>query len=196
MAEPRRQDSRAHALTLTITVSRIPLAFLFAGLLLTWGGPPAAHARVLIACGAVLGLIEVSDLVDGLLARHLKQASEWGAILDPYADSVSRVVVFWALARADLALWVAPLVMALRDITVAYSRIVLMRRGGAVSARLSGKVKAVVQGSVGLLLLFGPLYRPIAGDWAMPALSWLVIVVTGLSAIEYVVAAARVRERS
>lgn len=196
MADPRRQDFRADALTLTITLSRIPLAFLFAGLLLTRNGPLAAHGGVLIACGAVLGLIEMSDLLDGLLARFLKRASEWGAILDPYADSISRVVVFWALARADLALWVTPLVMALRDITVAYSRIVLMRRGASVSARLSGKVKAVVQGGGGLLLLFGPLYGPVAGEWAMPALSWLVIVVTGLSAIEYVAAAARVRARS
>ncbi len=196
MAESGRQGSRSDVLIFTITLSRIPLAFLFAGLLPAPGGPPLADAGVLIACGVVLGLIEMSDLLDGLLARFLKRASEWGAILDPYADSVSRVVVFWALARADLALWVTPLVMALRDITVAYSRIVLMRRGGSVSARLSGKVKAVVQGGGGLLLLFGPAYWPHAGSWPMAVLSWLVVVVTGLSAIEYVAAAARIRARS
>lgn len=204
MAEPRRQHGGSDALILSITLSRIPLAFLFAGLLLTREGLIAGQGGwadqtdrwVLIACGVVLGLIEMSDLLDGLLARFLKRASEWGAILDPYADSISRVVVFWALARADLALWVTPLVMALRDITVAYSRIALMRRGGSVSARLSGKAKAVVQGGGGLLLLFGPVVWPHTESWPKAAVSWIVIVVTALSAIEYVAAAARVAHRS
>lgn len=190
MAEAERHDSKTHVLIVAITLSRIPLAFLFAGLLLARDSQPV-QGGTWLACGALLGLIEASDLLDGLLARFLHRASEWGAILDPYADSVSRLVVFWALARADLALWFTPLVMAVRDITVAYSRIVLMRRGASVSARLSGKAKAVVQGGGALLLLFGPTYWPHTGTWPVVALSWLVAVVTALSLIEYVAAAIR-----
>ncbi len=190
MAEAERHDSRTHVLIVAITLSRIPLAFLFAGLLLARNSQPV-QGGPLIACGAILGLIEASDLADGLLARFFNRASEWGAILDPYADSVSRLVVFWTLARADLALWFTPLVMAVRDITVAYARIVLMRRGGSVSARLSGKAKAVVQGGGALLLLFGPTYWPHTGSWPVATLSWLVAVVTAFSLVEYVTAAIR-----
>ncbi len=182
-------------LTLGITLSRIPLAVLFAALLL--GGEDwhsGAGALRFLACTAVLGLVEASDLLDGLVARSFNRASEWGAILDPYADSISRLLVFWSLAAADLALLATPLVMALRDITVAYARIVMMRRGRSVTARRSGKVKAVVQGGGAFLLLLGP--RLVEGPWLMPAVSWLVILVTAVSAFEYVLAAARTSEGS
>lgn len=187
MSRLKRACPGPDSLILAVTLSRIPLAVLFAVLLPSKDGMALGDERTLIACGMVLGLLEASDLLDGLLARFLGRASDWGAILDPYADSVSRLIVFWALARAELALWATPLVMALRDITVAYSRLVLMRKGFSVSARFSGKVKAVVQGGAALLLVLGPLFWTVT--WPATALSWLVILVTGLSAFEYVVAA-------
>lgn len=196
MAKSRLPDIPADGLILSITLSRIPLAILFAVLLLHSEGTLDHQTGVLFACGAILGLIEVSDLLDGLLARVWSRASEWGAILDPYSDSLSRLIVFWSLARAELALGGVPLVMAIRDVTVAYARIILIRQRASVSARLSGKVKAVVQGAAGLLLLFGPLYWPLVGSWPMTALSWLVALVTGLSAIEYVLAAVQSTRRS
>jgi CDP-diacylglycerol--glycerol-3-phosphate 3-phosphatidyltransferase len=134
----------------------------------------------------LLAISEVTDALDGFFARRLGVVSETGAMLDPYADSVSRLIVYWSLAGAGSALAFVPLVMAVRDVTVAYARITWVRQGKSVSARLSGKVKAVVQGVAAFALLWGPLYVKATGVWITVALSWLVIAVTVYSAVDYV----------
>jgi phosphatidylglycerophosphate synthase len=79
--------------------------------------------------------------------------------------------------------------MALRDITVAYSRIILAKKGFSVSAKKSGKIKATFQALGGIAALFGPYYWNIIGKWSFYVLSWFLIVVTLLSAVEYVTSA-------
>jgi CDP-diacylglycerol--glycerol-3-phosphate 3-phosphatidyltransferase len=169
-----------------VTFARVPLVTAFAIILLN-----AQHTTAtLFLCAVLLGLAELTDMLDGILARRLGTVTEWGAMLDPYMDSISRLIVYWTLACTGLVVAFAPLAMALRDITVAYSRITLARYGKSVSAKLSGKIKAEVQGGAAVLLVLGPLYWKYTGTWTLQVLSWTVIVVTLLSAIEYVAAAA------
>jgi len=168
-----------------LTIARVLIAIVFAAVLLFAG----RSDFVLIACAVLLGLIELTDLLDGYLARTRGIVTEWGAMLDPYSDSISRIIVYWALARAELAIHLVALVMALRDVTVAYCRIILSRYGLSVSAKWGGKVKAIVQGSGALFLVLGPFYWSFTGRWIMHLLSWLVIVVTAASVYEYARAA-------
>ena len=144
-------------------------------------------------CLVLLGLIEISDLLDGYSARKLGLVSEHGAMLDPYADSVSRLIVFWSLASVDYISFLVPLVMALRDVTVAYSRIILTRHNRSVAAKRSGKIKAVVQG-VGafIILLLGPVYGILIGIWPKYLLSWIIIIATAASVFEYAASAVSV----
>ncbi len=168
-----------------MTLVRIPLAIAFSAVLLqTQALYSAPSVPVILACSVLLACSEVSDFLDGFLARRLGVVSEWGAMLDPYSDSVSRLIVYWSLATAGLALGVVPLVMAIRDVTVAYCRITWVRRGKSVSAKWSGKIKAVVQGVVAFALLWNPLLVEMIGRAVVP-LSWLVIAVTVYSAIDY-----------
>ena len=169
-----------------VTLVRIPLAVAFAACLLSLGWSRVGVRVVLLV---LLLLAELTDSLDGLLARRLGVASEWGAMCDPYADSVSRLVVYWAAAVSGLVLPLVPLVMALRDVTVAYCRIVLSGHGRTVSANLSGKIKALVQSLAAILAVLGPRYWPHTGRWTVHAISWTVIVVTAASAIQYVTAA-------
>lgn len=164
-----------------ITVSRIPLSIAFALMLIyfQWS------TTILVLGLSLLMLIEFSDLSDGYLARSLNLVSEWGAMLDPYADSVSRLIVYGALAKMGHVIMLVPLVMAIRDITVAYSRIILTKYNKSVAAKKSGKIKAVVQGVGAVLVLLGPTYREITGDWTVHLLSWIIIVTTAISAYEY-----------
>lgn len=167
-----------------LTAVRVPLAITFAVLLPS----SAADASWLLVCLALLLLQEVSDVLDGALARRLGVVSRWGQVFDPFADSISRLIVYWALAQAGLTLAVVPLVMAVRDVTVAYSRLVAADHGGSVSARLSGKIKAWVQGLGAIFLTATPLFAS-AGDDAIRVASWIVLLVTAASAMEYVLAA-------
>jgi CDP-diacylglycerol--glycerol-3-phosphate 3-phosphatidyltransferase len=189
MSSLRPDDNRkTFLLVLALTLGRIPLAVLFA-ILFAAVGPsiPRIVAGVLL-----LLLMEVSDILDGSIARRRGVVTEWGAMLDPYADSVSRLIVFWTLASAGYALWLTVLVMALRDITVSYCRVTLTRYGRTVKAKLSGKIKAIVQAVAGIAIVIGPAVEPWIGTWIYPVFSWLVIAVTAISAAEYVRAALEV----
>lgn len=125
-----------------ITVSRIPVSIALV-LLITLADP--SQWTVTIGLLILLTFIEVSDGLDGYLARKWGVGSEWGAMLDPYSDSVARLIVYFGLGQAGLVHPALLLVMAFRDVTVAYCRILLTQAGRSVAAMLSGKIKAVVQ---------------------------------------------------
>jgi CDP-diacylglycerol--glycerol-3-phosphate 3-phosphatidyltransferase len=93
---------------------------------------------------AVFVLIEVSDLLDGHLARKLRLESEAGRVLDPLADSVSRLTYFVCFTGSGIMpAWIL-LVLVYRDVGVSYIRVMLSRSGVMMPARMSGKVKAWV----------------------------------------------------
>lgn len=165
-----------------VTLVRVPAAAAFAAVFLSLDGPG-------VACGIAVGLVaavELSDLLDGTLARRLDVVSEAGAAMDPWADSISRLTVYWALAAGGAVIAVVPLVMAVRDVTVAYCRIALARRGRSVTSLWSGKIKAAVQGAGALAAAAQPFYADYTGPWPLAAVSWTVIAVTAVSAAEYV----------
>ena len=168
-----------------ITLSRIPMAMIF-GLTLNYS---SWSYGMLLFCLILLGLIEISDLLDGYSARRLGIVSEHGAMLDPYADSVSRLIVFWSMASVGYIIFLVPLVMALRDVTVAYSRIILTKHNKSVAAKRSGKIKAIVQGVGAFFILLGPVYWDFVGKWPKHVLSWIIIIATAASVVEYAASA-------
>jgi CDP-diacylglycerol--glycerol-3-phosphate 3-phosphatidyltransferase len=95
-------------------------------------------------------LIELSDLLDGFLARKLKKTSDLGKILDPFADSLSRLTYFICFTgKGIMPLWVF-LLIVYRDLGVAFVRQIAGGRGIAMGARLSGKIKAWVYAIAGV----------------------------------------------
>ncbi len=180
--ERASRHTQRYVLLQSMTLMRIPLAVIFLVVLQI-----GKNTTVTLVLGLLLlSLIELTDLYDGIIARRYGLVSESGATLDPYADSVSRLIVYFAMASKGLVIFLVPLIMALRDITVAYSRIVLAQNNQTVSAKKSGKLKATVQAVGAYLALLGPYYWGYIGRWSFYALSWIIITVTFLSAIEYV----------
>jgi len=102
---------------------------------------------------ALVITFEVTDLLDGFVARRYQQISQLGKILDPLADSVSRFTVFLGFLALDYAsVWAIALIFY-RDSIVAFVRILAASQGEIVAARLSGKFKAVVQGGAIVTIL-------------------------------------------
>jgi len=165
-----------------VTLARIPLAIIFSIILLTGKN----SLLNLILCLFLLALIEISDVLDGVIARKFNLVSEYGATFDPYADSISRLLVYSSLAASNRVLLLLPLCMAVRDLTVAYSRIIMSRKNISVSAKISGKIKAIFQATGAFFALLGPYYWSYIGNWSFYALSWVIIIITLLSSIEYV----------
>lgn len=166
-------ESRFRAVT-AITVSRIPVSIV---LVLLLALADVSDWRVTLVMLVLLTFIEVSDGLDGYLARKWNVGSEWGAMLDPYSDSVARLIVYFGLGQAGLVHPALLLVMAFRDVTVAYCRILLTQSGRSVAAMLSGKIKAVVQ-AVGAYAAILSAYLPLVLKTGNPVqVSSLVITV-------------------
>ncbi|MFH1464424.1 MAG: CDP-alcohol phosphatidyltransferase family protein [Pseudomonadota bacterium] len=129
-----------------ISVSRLALAIPTIWLLLRGDGPAMIFAIVL------LNYLELTDATDGYIARKWNQVSEVGKLLDPMFDSLCRFTIFATLLAAGiLPLWML-LIFFYRDMSVSYYRAFAAQRQVTMSARVSGKVKAVVQG-VGVILV-------------------------------------------
>lgn len=140
---------------------------------------------------ALAAFFELTDMVDGYLARRFQQTSQLGKILDPLADSVSRFTVFLGFLHMDWAsVWaVAPIFW--RDSVVSTIRVLAASQGVIVSARFAGKVKAIVQGAAIITLLALGCGRGLLG-WSLEevrvlsgAVMWYVSAVTVWSLADY-----------
>ncbi len=103
---------------------------------------------------AIALISELSDLFDGYLARRNNQVTELGKLLDPMADTIFRLSVFFTLTQGpvDLPLLLV-IVLFYREMIITTLRTVCALRGVALAARLSGKVKAVIQAIVVFFIL-------------------------------------------
>lgn len=148
----------------------------------------------LALCLLVVVLSETSDVLDGRIARRRGQVSNFGKLLDPYADSAFRLSCFFAFAAQSHGKWI-PLWMVMvlfyRDLLVTVIRTFGVEQGKFVSARASGKIKAITQGTVIIVTLIaagwkGPNFVDYqVGSALARSLMWVVTVVTVWSACDY-----------
>ncbi len=175
-----------------VTALRIFIAPAFAYLFIfgtRQGNPP-------MLWGALLGLvlIELSDAVDGAVARSQNKVSDFGKFFDPVADSISRLTIFAGFLVADIIpLWMF-LIFLYRDTFVSALRYLCIKKGTVVPARVTGKFKAVFQalGSflvtvVALLHAYGIMLVPrMVGGYGTGFLIMLFpALFTAYSAIDY-----------
>jgi CDP-diacylglycerol--glycerol-3-phosphate 3-phosphatidyltransferase len=168
-----------NAITWYRVIAAIPII-----LLLVSGSTTALWAALVL-----MAIAEISDGIDGWVARRYGQVSAVGKILDPMADSLYRVSVFTAFAANRwMPVWMF-LIMLWRDVSVSYLRVVAEQKIGTLAARQSGKWKAVAQGIAQILVV------AVYAWWgtALPAnVSWLLwsallvaTLVTAWSLVDY-----------
>ena len=146
-------------------------------------------ATWLFVCVGVMVLAELTDMIDGMVARGLNQVSDVGKLLDPLCDSLYRSMIFLGfLALGIMPLWMVVIVVS-RDIIVAYTRIIAGLKNIVMGARISGKIKAIFQG-VGQIATVVLIALSVTGV-EMPVstiIYWTLFVVTAVtaySAIDY-----------
>lgn len=131
----------------------------------------------------LLALSEFSDALDGYVARLYDQVTDLGKVLDPMADSIARISMFLTFTLDPIRLPM-PLVFIFlyRDSVVSTLRTICALKGFALAARLSGKIKAVVQGAAAFLVLL--LMIPHAqGDLSTATLQLASTIIVGLAAL-------------
>lgn len=130
---------------------------------------------------AIFILASFSDFLDGYIARHRNQVTDFGKFMDPIADKVlvlSAMSMFVSWGR--MPAWILVVVIA-RELAVSALRMIAVDNGRVIAAGWSGKVKTastMVCICIMLLLCIQPL------DWVC---NGVILVTTAYSGIEYFV---------
>lgn len=141
-------------LALVLTLGRILISPIFLLVYLYYQELGISLTMLPLVLISLVGIAELSDLFDGMAARRWNQVTELGKILDPMADSIFRLSVFITFTQGlvGLPVWLV-LFFFYRDSIISTLRTVCALRGFTLSARLSGKVKAVVQAAAMFVIL-------------------------------------------
>ena len=159
-----------------ITLVRVVLIPVFMVLLLCSGGNDALRWAAL----AVFVVASISDFVDGYIARHYNQVTDFGKFLDPLADKLlvtACMMIF--VGQGRMASWIVFIVIA-REFAVTGLRLVAVGNGRVIAAGWSGKIKTSCT-MVGLILMMA-----VTGSATLDLVVSIVILVTTVySGVEY-----------
>lgn len=148
-----------------ITVTRILLTPVFAWLYLGFEDLP----HFFIAIG-VLGLIMLSDVIDGALARRFSLQSRLGELLDPVADKLAQISIVLCLLERGIAPWWFFAGAVFKELAMLICGAVLLKKGVEVQkARWYGKAATAVFYTVICLNLLLP-------DSILAVPSWIRLV--------------------
>ncbi len=127
-------------------------------------------------------LASVTDFVDGYIARHYHQVSDFGKFLDPLADKLlvfSAMLIFVQWGR--MPAW-AVMIILTREFAVSGLRMVAASNGSVLAAGWSGKIKTAST-MVGLCAMMAFMETPLLDT----AVTWVIVLTTLYSGIEYFV---------
>ena len=176
------------------TANGITASRLFAAPICIWW--LTAESNFLIWCSLVLMLAaEATDFVDGYVARSTARVTNFGKILDPMADTIYHSSVFVAFViNGWMPVWMFAIIVW-RDLTVSYLREIAETQSETLGARMSGKIKAAVQGMAQIILVLMVAMNGIDSfaPYSITAQSilYIVVAVTIFSLCDYVNSAMR-----
>lgn len=125
-------------------------------------------------------IASLTDFVDGYIARHCNQVTDFGKFLDPLADKLLTIAAMCMFCEWGVFPAWALMIVLTREFAVTGLRLIAVQKGTVIAAGWSGKVKTAST-MVGLCVMM-----------ALPhimVLNWIVIFVivatTLYSGIEY-----------
>ncbi len=153
-----------------ITLARVALIPVFMALMLCGFEWPALIVFIVAS---------VTDFIDGYIARHYNQTSDFGKFLDPLADKLLVVSAMLILCQwGRMPAWVVMIVLA-REFAISGLRMVAATSGTVIAAAWSGKIKTFST-MVGLCFMIVFSVRWL--DWLVIA---VILVTTVVSGVEY-----------
>ena len=124
-------------------------------------------------------LASVTDFVDGYIARHYNQVTDFGKFMDPLADKCLVVAaMLWFVEIGQMPGW-ALLVVIIREFSVSGLRMVAADKGRVIAAGWSGKGKTAST-MVCIVLMFLPI-----AVWINHICVAVIVLTTIYSGVEY-----------
>ena len=131
---------------------------------------------------AIFIIASLTDFLDGYIARHYNQTTDFGKFLDPLADKLLVIAAMCMFCQwGVLPAWALMIVLT-REFAVTGLRLIAVQKGNVIAAGWSGKVKTAST-MIGLCVMMA-----LPG---IPALNWsvigVIVVTTVYSGTEYFV---------
>ena len=156
-----------------LTLLRIALIPVFLGVL--YAGFPGCRYWAL----GIFIIASLTDTLDGYIARHYNQITNFGKFMDPLADKVLVMsAMCWFVECGQMPGWALAIVL-LREFAVSGMRLVAVEQGKVIAAAWSGKVKtAATMVCLCLMMLDIP-------NWVNLICIAIIIGTTVYSGVEY-----------
>ena len=131
---------------------------------------------------AIFIIASLTDFVDGYIARHYNQVTDFGKFLDPLADKLLTIAAMCMFCEWGVFPAWALMIVLTREFAVTGLRLIAVQKGTVIAAGWSGKVKTAST-MVGLCVMMA-----LPGIAILSNIVMFVIVATTLdSGIEYFV---------
>ena len=130
---------------------------------------------------AIFVLASLTDTLDGYIARHYNQITDFGKFMDPLADKcLVAAAMLWFVENGQMPAW-ALLIVICREFAVSGLRMIASDKGRVIAAGWSGKVKTAAT-MVCVVLMFLPI-PPVVNTLCV----WVITLTTLYSGVEYFV---------
>ena len=160
-----------------ITLARVAMIPAYMATMYLSGGESGMWMYVSLV---IFILASLTDFIDGYIARHYNQTTDFGKFLDPLADKLLTIAAMSMFCEWGVFPAWALMIVLTREFAVSGLRMVASQKGTVIAAGWSGKVKTAST-MVGLCIMMA-----VPG---IEVLNWIVIgtiVVTTLySGVEY-----------
>ena len=128
---------------------------------------------------AIFVIASLTDTLDGYIARHYNQTTDFGKFMDPLADKcLVTAAMLWFVEIGQMPGW-ALLVVIVREFGVSGLRMVAADKGRVIAAGWSGKVKTAAT-MVCIVLMFLPV-----SVWINDICVAVIVLTTIYSGVEY-----------
>ena len=119
---------------------------------------------VISACIMIplLAVAEITDYWDGHYARKYNEVSDFGKIFDPFADVILNLTVFLCALSSGYMPFVFFVLIFYREFSQTFLRMAALKKGFAIAARMSGKLKTVFYIITGFFFLTLESYTRLA----------------------------------
>jgi len=137
-----------------VTSTRLVLAPFFFGFYFLPHWLPISPVWTVPVLWSLFIISELTDLLDGMVARSRKEVSDFGKLFDPFADTLVRITYFLCFVVDGIFPAFLLVVVLYREFGILFLRLLMMKRGIAMGARSGGKIKAVaymIAGAIALL---------------------------------------------
>lgn len=128
---------------------------------------------------AIFALASITDTLDGYIARHYNQITDFGKFMDPLADKcLVTAAMRWFVEVGQMPAW-ALLIVIVREFAVSGLRMIAADKGRVIAAGWSGKVKTAST-MVCIVLMLLPI-----GYWVNSICVAVIVLTTIYSGVEY-----------